>query len=116
MTQPYVYIHPPLLSLSHPTSRPAPLGHHIAPGLSPCVIEQYPTSYLFYAWQRMCQGCFPSSFHSLLQLCAQVHSLHLWLYSCPENRLISTIFLDSVDIYALIYDICFSLSDLFHSV
>ena len=29
-------------------------------------------------------------------LCPQVHSLHLCLYSCPANRFISTIFLDSI--------------------
>ena len=31
-----------------------------------------------------------------LLLCPQVHSLHLHLYSCPVNRFISTIFLDSM--------------------
>ena len=39
-----------------------------------------------------------------------------YLYSCPANRFICTIFLDSIYIYVLIYDICFSLSDLLHSV
>ena len=35
--------------------------------------------------------------HPLLpQLCPQVHSLQLHLYSCPANRFISTIFLDSI--------------------
>jgi len=29
-------------------------------------------------------------------LCPQVHSIHLHLYSCPANRFISTIFLDSI--------------------
>ena len=36
------------------------------------------------------------------------------LCSCPVNRFISTIFLDSI--YMLKYDICFSLSDLLHSM
>ena len=36
------------------------------------------------------------------------------LYYCPGNKFISTIFLDSM--YALIYDICFSLSDFLYSV
>ena len=50
----------------------------------------------------------------LLLLCPQVPSLCLCLYSCPAVRFISTIFLDSI--YMLIYDICFSFSDLLHSV
>ena len=32
---------------------------------------------------------------SLSQLCPRVCSLHLYLYSCPANRFICTIFLDS---------------------
>ena len=46
-------------------------------------------------------------------LCPQVHCLHLCPYSCPAVRFISTIFLDSM-FHALMYDICFSLSDLQH--
>ena len=40
------------------------------------------------------------SSHSLLALlCPQACSLHLHLYSCPPNRFISSIFLDSIYIY-----------------
>ena len=46
--------------------------------------------------------------------CPQVHSLHLHLYFCPANRYICTIF-SRLHIYALTYDICFSLSDWLHS-
>ena len=46
--------------------------------------------------------------------CPYVCSLHLCLNFCPANWLTCTIFLGST--YALIYDICFSLSDLLHSV
>ena len=42
-------------------------------------------------------------------------SIGLFLHYCPENKFISTIFLDS-HIYASVYDICISLSDLLHSV
>ena len=54
--------------------------------------------------------------HPLLRLrCPQIHSLHLYLYSCPANRFICTILLDSI--YMLQYMIyIFFLSDLFHSV
>ena len=47
--------------------------------------------------------------------CPQVHSLHLCLYSCHAPRFMSTIFL-RFHVYALAYGICFSLSDLLHSV
>ena len=46
--------------------------------------------------------------------CPYICLLHLCLYFCPVNPFICTIFLGST--YALIYDICFSLSDLLHSV
>ena len=49
--------------------------------------------------------------------CPQVHSLCLPLYSCSATRFISTIFFFfRFHIYALAYGICFSLSDLLHSV
>ena len=74
---------------------------------------------ILYMVIYICQ-CYCLSFpHSLLPLlCPQVHSLHLCLYSCSANRFISTIFLpfSRFHLYALIYDIYFSLSDLLHSV
>ena len=51
--------------------------------------------------------------------CPQVHSLvGLRLYSCPAPRFFMTIFFSflRVHIYVLAYCICFSLSDLLHSV
>ena len=44
------------------------------------------------------------------------NSLWLCFYSCPSSRFISTIFLESIYICVLMYDIWFSLSDLLHSV
>ena len=49
-------------------------------------------------------------------LCPQVHSLCLRLYSCPAPRFFRTIFFFRFHIYVLAYGICFSLSDLLHSV
>ena len=47
-----------------------------------------------------------NSSHPLLPLlCPQVCSLSMCLYSWPSNRFITTILLDSIYIYALIYDI-----------
>ena len=48
--------------------------------------------------------------------CPQVHSLHLHLYSCPAPRFLRTFFFFRFHIYVLAYGICFSLSDLLHSV
>ena len=65
----------------------------------------------------ICWGCSRHLAHSLLPtLCPQVHSLHLCLHSFPKNNFLNTILLDSIYIYILIYDICFSLSDLLQSV
>ena len=47
--------------------------------------------------------------------CPQVHSLRR-VYSCHAKRFISTIFLDSIYMCVLIYNVHFSLSDLFNSV
>ena len=47
----YVYISPPswtTLLPTFPTS--TPLGHHRALSWTPCVIQQLPSSYLFYTW------------------------------------------------------------------
>ena len=49
--------------------------------------------------------------------CLQVHCLCLPVYSCPATRFISPFFFFfRFHIYALAYSICFSLSDLLHSV
>ena len=57
-----------------------------------------------------------SSPHFFLpHLCPQVLSPHVLSYSCPANRLVSIIFIDST-YNELIYDLCFSLSDSLHSV
>ena len=49
-------------------------------------------------------------------LCPQVRWLCLCLHPFPANRFNNTIFLDSIYIYVLIYNTCFSVSDLLHSV
>ena len=47
----------------------------------------------------------------------QVHSLRLRLYSCPAPRFFRTIFFSfRFHIHVLAYGICFSLSDLLHSI
>ena len=47
--------------------------------------------------------------------CTHIRPLYPHLSSCPANRLISTVTLE-FHVYVLTYNICFSLSDLLHSV
>ena len=74
------------------------LGHHRARGWAPCVIQRLPTSCLFhtrwYIYMSMLLFQFVALSHP--PLCPQLRLLHLRFYSCPANRFISTIFLDSV--------------------
>ena len=105
----------PLEPPSHPPY-PTPLGHHKAPSRSPCAMLLLPTSQLFY----IRQGIYVNATLTSPQVRPptpghQVHSLCLPLYSCPATRFISTIFF-LFHIYVLAYGICFSLSDLLHSI
>ena len=92
----YTYI-PSLLSLP-PTPCLSPMhpGHHRKPSWAPCTIQQAPTGYLTHSRVYMSVQP-PSSSHYLFPSSGpQAHSLHLCLYSCPANRFICTIFLDSM--------------------
>ena len=77
-------------SLTHYST---PLGHRRAPGWVPCAMQQLAILHMVvYIWQCY----FLNLIHTLLPSCVYyVHSLRLRLYSCPANRSISTIFLDS---------------------
>ena len=95
----YRYV-PPSCTSVPPQSHRTPLGSHRAPGWTPCVVEQLPSSSLFYIWWRIC-------FNITLSICPtlSLHLLHphvysVWLnlYSCPANRFISTIFVDSIHV------------------
>ena len=109
----YTYI-PSLLDLPPTPLNPTHLGHHRAPSWAPYAIQQVPTRYPFYTWQwtyvnpnlpihppppSESTRPFPTS-ASLFPPCKYVHLYHFSRFQ----------------IYALIYDICFSLSDLLHSV
>ena len=90
------------------------LGHHRALSWAPCAIRQVPNSYLFCTWQyvsipisQLIPPPFPpatsthrfSTSASLFLPCKQVHLYHFF----------------RSHIYALLYNICFSLSNLFQS-
>ena len=95
----HIYTHIPSLLILPAVSPPPPPtpGHHRASSWAPFAIQQIPTSALFYT-----QQCVYVSVNLLIRctlfpcpLCWHIHSLHLRLYSCPANRSICTIFLDS---------------------
>ena len=107
----------PLASPSHPPY-PTPLGGHKAPELISLCYAMLPTSYFTFGSVYMSVPL--SQFvpaYTPPSLCPQVHSLHLCLYFCPAPRFFRTIFLKYIfHIYVLAYGICFSASDLLHSV
>ena len=99
------------------SSLPIPLGHHRAPAWGPCVTAFHQLSVL-HVIVYICWRGFLCSSRSLFPLLRPwVHSLHLCLlHSFPVDRFINTVFLDSIYIYVLIYNIWFSFSDRLHSV
>ena len=111
-----VSIHIPLpfwASLPPPSTR---LGHHGAPSWAPRLYRGLPLDACFthggvYMSGLLSQFIPPSP----SPLRAHVHSLHLCDPFFSVNSLICTIFL-RFHIYALIYNICSSLSDILHSV
>ena len=107
---------PSWTALSYPSPPHAP-GCHTAPALGSVghMSDSHWLSILHVVIHMLQCYSFKSSHPLLLPLCPHVGSPCLCLYSCSANRIISTIFLGSIT-YALIYDICFSLSDWLHSV
>ena len=106
----YLYTNVPCLEPpSHSNPHPTHLGQHWAE-LS--AKQQAPSSIYFthssvYMSKLFSQSVLPSPAHPWPPVC----SLHLNLASCPANRSICT-----TNIYALIYNISFSLSDLLHII
>ena len=95
---------------SLPPSPPISLRNHRAPAELPVSYSSFST--ILYTVVYFCQCYSLNLSHPLLlPLCPQVHSLFLHLYSCPENRFISTIF-SRFHMYVLvnIFSFFFSLS------
>ena len=84
-----------------PTTPSHPSRSQVSTKLSSCVLQQLPTSCLFYTWQ--CIYLRPTlPVHPTLPfptLCPHICSLCLCLYSCLGNRFICIIFLDSIYIH-----------------
>ena len=122
----YIYICSSLLSL--PPSLPLLWVITEYQGEFPVQYSSFPTGYLFHAQPCIYVNATLLAHPTLsFTLCPQVSSPCLYLYSCPANRFICTIFLDSIYtifiqflqynidtiqyLYNLIYNIYFSLSD-----
>ena len=110
MFQLYVYIYPLLFGF------PSHLGHHRALSRVPCAIQYVLISYLFYTQQ--CIYVSPNIpthrtlFPPLVSICLFATSVSLFLL-CKQVHLYH---FSRFHIYAVIYNICLSLSDLLHSV
>ena len=113
MNQLYVYMYPHIPSLLHiPPSHPpypTPLGHHKELSWSPCAVQLLPTSYLFYIWWCIYVNA-TLSLHPSLPFPLTVSSSACMPLGSSDH------FFFRFHIYVLAYGICFSLSDLLHSV
>ena len=86
-----------------------------ATGWAPCIIQQLPTSYLFYTWSCL-------DVNATLSICFTLPSRHhahksvpYVCISIPALQIGSSVLFFQIS-YMLIYNICFSLFDLFYSV
>ena len=119
ISQRYTYV-PSLLNLPYTYPLPATLSHHGALSWVPCAVQQLPTSSLLYTWRCIYINAALSVRSTLPSpvLCPKAHSLHL--ISIPAMQIGSSVpffrFHTCIWMYTLIYNICFSLSDLLHSV
>ena len=94
VNQLYVYLYPfPLGPSCHPPSHPSRLSQSTRLS-SLCYTAG--SHQLFYTWQSIyVKPNLPVHPTLLFPPCPHVHSLCLHLYSCPANRFICAIFLDS---------------------
>ena len=121
VNQLYIYIHPHNSSLlclppMLPISPHWVVTRHRA--YLPVLCGCFPLAIYFTfgsIYKSMPLSHFVPAYHSP-SACPQVHSLRLRLYSWPAPRFFRTFFFFRFHIYVLAYSICFSLSDLLHSV
>ena len=114
---PGIHMYPPILS-------PPPISHHPIPQCCPRTsalgallhaMNLHWSSILHMVIYRFKWYFLKSSHPHLLPLSPKVCSLCLCLFCCPAYSIISTVFF-KFHKYALIYNICLSLSDLLHSI
>ena len=112
-----IHMSPYPLPLEPPFHPPYPtlLGHHKALRWSPCAMLLLPTSYFIFGsvYMWMLLSLLPSF---PLPLCVLKSILYVYVF-IPALQLGSSVpFFFRFPIYALAYSICFSLSDLLHTV
>ena len=121
VNQLYLYIYPHIPSLLHlPATLPIPPLQGVTKHRAdlPVLCGCFPLAICFTfgsVYMSMSLSHFVLAYPSASP-CPQVHSLHLHLYSCPVPMFFRTFFFFRFHIYVLAYGICFSLSDLLHSV
>ena len=122
VNQQYIHIYPYIPSLLHlPPTLPIPPLQVVTKHRAdlPVLCSCFPVAIYFTfgsVYMSMPLSHFIPAYPSPSP-CPQVHSLCLCLYSCPAPRFFRTIFFPlRFHIYVLAYGICFSLSDLLHSV
>ena len=109
----HIYVYNPPSWTSLPAQPTCP-GPHRTLSWAPCPLQQVPTSHLFYTWQ--CADINPNLpvhpvFPPPMSTCLYPRSDR---YPCLSIGL--SVSLSRFHIHALIFDICFSLSDLLYSV
>ena len=115
-----IHISPYLLPLASPAHPPypTPLGGRKHRADLPVLCGCFPLA-IYFTFGSVYMSVLLSYFvpaYPSPSPCPQVHSLRLCLYSCPAPRFSRTNFFFRFHIYVLAYGICFSLSDLLHSV
>ena len=117
VNQPWVYMCPlPLESSSYPLPHPTPLGCPRTPGWAPCVIQQLPSSYLSHISECVCFDATLKPSHSPPSPAVSTKSVLYVCISVAALQISSSVPFSRSHIYAFRYHICFSLSDLLHSL
>ena len=126
VNQLFIYLYPHISSfLGLPPTLPIPPLQVVTKNRAdlPVLCGCFPLA-IYFTFGSIYMSVLPSHFIPAYRShspCPQVHFLRLCLYSCPAPRFLRTIFyfiylFFRFNIYVLAYGICFSLSDLLHSV
>ena len=115
-----IYMSPYPLSLEPPSHPPypTPLGHCKAQNRSPCAMLLLPTSQLFYigsVYMSMLLSLCPS-FALPPHVIKSIFYVYLFIPALQLGSSVPFVLFFRFHIYVLAYGVCFSLSDLLHSV
>ena len=123
VNQLYIYIYPHISSLLHlPPTLPIPPLQVVTKHQAdlPVLCSCFPLA-IYFTFGSIYKSMPLSHFipaYPYRSSCPQVYSLYLCLYSCLASRFVRTflVFFFRFHLYVLAYGICFSFSDLLHSV